>query len=186
MDSYSLVITSTDQQNQSKTKTIGYIKSDAQPSDLKSAAQQLTALTDNIYESADRVAKENVDTAPDKQTRTISGMKVGSQAVTIEGNTVSATLPQSELDANNRFYIRFFDDSVQQKNGSLPVWTSDDSVSYSTGANYNSATWPYAWALFIALNDASVTSVFGTLDLPPNDYYNGESYNVNITISGGE
>lgn len=182
----SLIINTTDANDKALQKTVTFVNADCSASVLKTAAQKLNSLTTNTYVKSMRIDKTNVDTASDKQTRTISGMKVGSQAVTIEGNTISATLPQSELDANHRFYLRFFDDSVQQKNGSLPVWSSDGSVSYSTGANYNSATWPYAWALFIALNDASATSVSGTLDLPPNDYYNGESYNVNITISGGE
>lgn len=181
----SLIINTTDANDKALQKTVTFVNADCSASVLKTAAQKLNSLTTNTYVKSMRIDKTNVDTAVDKTTRTISDMKIGNQSVTI-ADTINVTLASSDFDANNRFYIRFFDNSVQQKNGSVPVWTSDGSVSYSTGANYNSATYPYAWALFIVNSNPTAESFSGVLDLPANDYYNGASYNINITISGGE
>lgn len=67
MDKYSMTIKSKSAGGRDVSTTIGYINPIAQPSELKSFAQGLMSLTDNMYVSANRVETVNVDTASDRQ-----------------------------------------------------------------------------------------------------------------------
>lgn len=69
-DKYSMIIYSKSSSDKVLSKTISDINPEAQPSELKAMAQGLNSLTTNVYQSADRIARENVDTATDVATRT--------------------------------------------------------------------------------------------------------------------
>lgn len=100
-DKYSLMIYSKDNENKDMSKTITDINPEAQPSELKAMAQAFNALTSNVYQSADRVARENVDTAQDKTARNMKVAYVdysessSGTAVTIVDGT--ATIPLTAL-----------------------------------------------------------------------------------------
>lgn len=200
MDSYSLVITSTNQQNQSKTKTIGYIKSDAQPSDLKSAAQQLTALTNNIYESADRVAKENVDTASDLIPRSNVAfyMKLGTGTETDITDQNEVTVDISTLTAaksDTRFCMSLgYNDNTKALtdiNSVMSTWSIESDADDFT-PNYQT-TWVSADAngrLFyttIALHQRVARDIALVLKVPAFGGYAPTSKSLTMHfVNGGE
>ena len=93
-DKYSVVIYSKDMSGKDLSKTISDVNPAAQPSELKAMAQGLNSLTTNVYQSADRVARENIDTAVDKPVRNVRLM------YSSNGSSASETLVNFPDDGN--------------------------------------------------------------------------------------
>ena len=88
----SIVVTSTDTNNKTITKTITNVNPDADNDKLATWGQMLTALTDNTYTKTDRVDKANCDTAPSKQTATLTLSPTSVTAATMnQGSTQNIT-----------------------------------------------------------------------------------------------
>ena len=61
------------------TTTIGYISPNATNNEIKTFAQMLNGITNNVYDNTDKVTTVNCDTEDDKQTPTIdTNITVGS------------------------------------------------------------------------------------------------------------
>lgn len=107
-DKYSVVIYSKDMSGKSLSKTISNVNPDAQPSDLKLMAQGLNALTTNTYDSAERVARENVDTATDKAIPAATNLIIKnktSQVTVSAANEYTATLTAASFDSSSNVSI---------------------------------------------------------------------------------
>lgn len=111
---YSLIISSKDTSGKDLSKTVSDINPDAQPSVLKAMAQGLNGLTTNVYQSADRVARENVDTATDKAARNpiidYKDNANGGANIPFDLTQSSYELPLSVLDSSNKFMVRYVND----------------------------------------------------------------------------
>ena len=107
-DKYSVVINSKDSSGKNLSKTISSINPEAQPSDLKAMAQGLNALTKNTYDSAERIARENIDTAADKSVPAATQLIVKSktsQATVSAANEFTATLTSASFDGSTNVSV---------------------------------------------------------------------------------
>lgn len=134
---YSLIISSKDTSGKDLSKTVSDINPSAQPSELKAMAQGLNGLTTNVYQSADRVARENVDTATDKAARNpVIGYRnynggTSGDDVTFDLTQSSYELPLSVLDSSARFMLRYVNDPALP-NDTARIFVHDASTTSGT------------------------------------------------------
>lgn len=129
-DKYSLMIYSKDTENKDMSKTITDINPEALSSELKAMAQAFNALTSNVYQSADRVARENVDTATDKGKRSISWKYSadGTNYTDVDPDTME--IPTSAITQSNALNLRIV--SVTGEDG-LPFFSLPSGVQLRFG-----------------------------------------------------
>ena len=133
---YSVILYSKDTSGKELSKTISDINPAAQPSELKAMAQGLNSLTTNVYQSADRVARENVDTATDKGTRSLTWKYSADGSNYIEIDPSTMEIPASAISQSNAIAMRMI--SVTGEDG-IPFFSLPSGVQL----RYGQVVWVY-------------------------------------------
>ena len=190
-DKYSVVINSKDPSGKSLSKTISSINPSAQPSDLKAMAQGLNALTKNTYDSAERVARENVDTASDKTVPAAATLVVKNKnsSVTVSSaNEYTATLTSASFD--NTTKISVVANNVGKSYLGRPyldnmTTTSQSGVIADTPVSCYISSSSWTLLMSIGSNEANQT-ISADVIYPAIDNYASNTQHVTIIIGEGE
>ena len=89
------------------TTTIGYISPNATNTEIKTFAQMLNGITNNVYDNTDKVTTVNCDTEDDKPTPTLklmTGNTGGTEATTITGD--GETNYNISYNGDGEIYVR--------------------------------------------------------------------------------
>ena len=190
-DKYSVVINSKDPSGKSLSKTISSINPSAQPSDLKAMAQGLNALTKNTYDSAERVARENVDTASDKTVPAAATLVVKNKnsSVTVSSaNEYTATLTSASFD--NTTKISVVANNVGKSYLGRPyldnmTTTSQSGVIADTPVSCYISSSSWTLLMSVGSNEANQT-ISADVIYPAIDNYASNTQHVTIIIGEGE
>lgn len=191
-DKYSIILYSKDTSGKTLSKTISDINPEAQPSELKAMAQGLNSLTTNVYESADRVARENVDTATDKQTRTptmIVRDNGNATNVPLDPDATEYNWPLSYIGQSNKVFsitvTMANDDSTKVTISNLTSTDNNCSIQW----NQLSYSVSNIGASNIQILCQQITQPFFcsfTASMEANTKYTAWSKNFRINFTGGE
>ena len=190
-DKYSLVIYSKDTNGNDLTKTISDINPNAQPSELKAMAQGLNSLTTNVYQSADRVARENVDTASDKTVPAAATLVVKNKnsSVTVSSaNEYTATITSASFE--NTTKISIVANNIGRSYLGRPyldnmTTTSQSGVIADTPVSCYISSSSWTLLMSIGSNEANQT-ISADVIYPAIDNYASNTQHVTIIIGEGE
>ena len=186
----SLAITSTTPQDKKITTTITYVNPNMNNSDLKTFAQKLNALTNNTYEGATRIEKNDVDTAPIKAERTptfklstIDGTPAASTSTTITTNVSnvnwSANSKQIVLTITE---ITTANDTARVRYSNLSSTTS----SLGTGSYFSDTYGGTGGNFIIKLNELVPQTITFDIDAVESNNYLPYSQTITINITPDE
>ena len=185
MDKYTLSIKSKNQEDKWVSATVGYINPEAQPSELKSLAQGLIALTKNTYQSAERIATTDVDTSVDKVVRSITlsyRNTAISQYVTLDLSQASFDIPLEAFSSSRQVSFTFKeavnDSSILKMSNIVAEGVSLQYSQVTINQNNNYAN--FSWSFTCQYDPVAPCSISFDLSMAENEAFLAWSKHVII------
>lgn len=153
---------------------------------LPSASVTSFSMTIALPQTETFSAWQKTFTVTNKPQRTLSRLSVGNVACQdLTTNPLLFSVPATDLDANNRMYIRFTLNNIADYLDQIAVFTTnaEGTRCYSVNINLNSATWPWSYQLLIVFPDNSARTYITHLYVPENDDYAAFNRDITITIT---
>lgn len=167
-----------------KTKAIPYINPNATDQELLLFAQTAIDLTNQSYQSTDRIDKVNLDTQ--KTAPTLINVKIANIAATVDDNNVSASVPVASTSSGGAVNITFSTNALNEWR-KFPTWIADDStlINVSWYIVFKGSGQTAGVTTKICPNDGQkvARTIKGTLVTPATEHFAGGSWNFTITVT---